>query len=158
MKNTLKLSVLVSLLFIFLQTNGYSQTEKPENLCADISKINSIPIEPRDAGFVDKAYQDLIKHGEKAIPCLIESITNTKKMKDPACPGFGDVAVGDVAYFVLQEIANFKFEEMFPKDFQEELETDGKFAYLKFMSKKKNRKQLQTTLKRWYSSRNQTEK
>ncbi len=152
----------LSFFFFFLQTNNYSQTEKPENLCANLSKIEAIPFKGNEyqSGYSDEEFETIIKHGEKAIPCLIEKITDSTKMNDPRCPKFtNNFTVGDMAYFLLYRIGKFDFVEMLPINVQERYKTTGTFAYHVFVEQKGNRQQLQSTLKEWYSQKeNQTKK
>lgn len=144
--------IFVAFIIFGFQTFCFAQIENSKNLCANISKIKILP--RHDEKIEDEAYNDLLEIGKKAIPCLIERITDTTKMEDPRCPKItNDFVVGDMAYFVLYRIAKFGFVEMLPPDVRESYKTKGVYAYHIFVDQKGNRKFLQKTLKKWYSQR-----
>lgn len=158
MKNLLKVLLFVLLIFVIYQTDNYSQSLKVDNLCKNLTKIKSIPYKPGDVDQNEPQYKEyfaMIDQGEKAIPCLIENIMNTEEMDDPRCPGVGIIAVGDVAYFILQDIGKFDFTEMFSTEIQNAYKTEGIYGYYEVIDKNGNRLKLQTKLKEWYSSRDQ---
>ncbi len=161
MKYLLKFSLLTLFVFIFFQTNSYSQSTKTDNPCAKLSKIKSIPYKPSDVSKTDPEYKEyfiVVDQGENAIPCLIENILNTEEMDDPRCPSIGTVSVGDVAYFILQDIAQFDFTEMFSEEMKKAYKTDGIYGYYSLIDENGNRLKLQTKVKEWYSSKNQINK
>lgn len=120
--------------------------------CARLYQIKSLP--RHDEPIDDGAYNELIDAGEKAIPCLIEKITDTTEMEDPRCPRFTDnFKVGDMAYFVLLDIGGIGFEQMLPAETQELIKTEGAFAYHWYVEEEGNRDRLQDRLKEWYSQR-----
>jgi hypothetical protein len=118
-------------------------------LCDKVSEIKLLPFKGERVD--DTAYNSLIKAGEAAIPCLIERVTDTKKMRDPRqAPTYSDVRAGDVAYFVLIRLANIEFVEMLPERVQEKYKTEGVYAYFDYVRKKQNRERLQRSLREWY--------
>jgi hypothetical protein len=77
-------------------------------------------------------------------------------MRDPRqAPGYAgiEMRVGDVAYFVLADIAKIGFIEMFPAKLQERYKAEGVYAYFEFVQKKRNREWLQRKLNEWYRSK-----
>jgi hypothetical protein len=127
------------------------QQANAQNLCDRVSEIKIMPF--KDERVNDAAYYSLIEAGESALPCLITRVTDTRKMRDPRqAPTYGDVRVGDVAYFMLVRIAKFDFIGMFPAKVQERYRTEGVYAYFEFVQKKRNRVWLQRKLDEWYRS------
>ncbi len=121
----------------------------PNTLCSRIAEIKHLsrPGNPAD----DVAHQALVEAGSSVFPCLIDKLSDTTPMKDPrGIPGPTDTKVGDVAYFVLVRMADISFVELLPKDVQKEYETEGVYAYHSYVSKRKNRLQLQANLREWY--------
>lgn len=159
MRYALRILLLILLSIYFFNSKALSQMSVDQAPCAIIINIKSIPYKPGDANKADpmyKEYFELVNQGENAIPCLIENISNTNEMKDPRCPSVGMIAVGDIAYFVLYRIGKFDFTEMFSPEIQKAYKTDGIYGYLALIDENGNRAKLQTKLKEWYSSRNQT--
>lgn len=130
------------------------QQADAQGLCDRIAEIKVLPF--KDERVNDAAYNALIEAGEAALPCLIGKVTDTRKMRDPRqSPGYVGIEtrVGDVAYFVLVDIAELGFIEMFPAGVQEKYKTDGVNAYFEFVRKKRNRQWLQRKLNEWYRSK-----
>ena len=120
-------------------------------LCSRVSEIKHLPYkdEPNDP-----VHLALLDVGEAALPCLIEKVADSTLMKDPRIiPGPTDTRVGDVAYFVFLDITKIGFTELLPAKVQKEYETKGVYAYHWFVSKRKNRLQLQAKLKEWYEQK-----
>jgi hypothetical protein len=125
----------------------------PNALCSRISEIEHLPFKD-DQPIEDTAYRDLVDAGEAVLPCLIEKVSDATPMKDPRkIPGPTDTRVGDVAYFVLVRISKLDFIELLPAKVQKEYETEGVYAYHWYVSKPKNRLQLQAKLKEWYAQK-----
>ena len=75
-------------------------------------------------------------------------------MKDPRkMPGPTDTRVGDVAYFVFVRISKIGFTELLPAEVQKEYETEGVYAFHRFVRERKNRLLLQAKLKEWYQQK-----
>ncbi len=118
-------------------------------ICDQVRQIKTLPFK-REEG-VDASYDSLIKAGAPVIPCLIDKITDTTPMPDPRqTPKFPDVKVGDVAYFVLVDIAKIDFIELFPANVRDGYKQEGVYAYFRFVEKPANRKKLQDSLRAWY--------
>ncbi len=161
MKQFIKTTAFIFVIFVLFQSYALSQNIETQDHCANLTKIDSIPYKPADADKNDPMYKEyfiLLSKGENAIPCLIENIANKGEMDDPRCPGVGVIAVGDLAYFILQDIARFNFTEMFPDEMQNAYKINGIYGYFDFIDKNGNRLKLQTKLKEWYSSKNQIKK
>jgi len=126
-------------------------------LCSRVSEIKQMPFKGEKVD--DAAYNSIIEAGEAVLPCLIEKVADTTPMQDPrGIPGPTDTRVGDVAYFLIVEIANLDFTELLPAKVQQEFKTEGVYSYHWFVSKRKNRLQLQTKLKEWYEQKNGVKK
>ncbi len=131
-----------------------SEQANAQNLCDRVSEIKILPFQGEHVD--DAAYNALIEAGESTLPCLIAKVTDTRKMRDPRqAPGYMGIEtrVGDVAYFVLADIAKIGFIEIFPSQVQERYKTEGVYAYFKFVQKKRNRQWLKRKLKEWYRSK-----
>jgi hypothetical protein len=121
----------------------------PEVLCGRVPEIKSIPF--KDERVDDAAYNALVGAGEKVVPCLIEKITDTTSMHDPrSIPGPTDTKVGDVAFFVLVDVAKLDFESMMPPEVKKKFKEEGVYAYHRFVGEEANRKWLQSRLQDWY--------
>ncbi|MBK7707212.1 MAG: hypothetical protein IPJ30_16015 [Acidobacteria bacterium] len=85
---------------------------------------------------------------------MIEKVADSTPMADPrGIPGPTDTRIGDVAYFVLSRISNLDFIELLPAYVQKEYQTEGVFAYHRYVAKRENRLQLQANLRDWYKKR-----
>jgi len=114
-----------------------------------VSEIRLLPFKGERVD--DTAFNSLLEAGVAAIPCLIERVTDTRKMRDPRqAPTYPDVRVGDVAYFVLVRLANIDLVEMLPNRVQEKYKTEGVYAYFDFARRKQNREWLRGKLRERY--------
>src|SRR5258708_38175559 len=89
---------------------SFSQVAVAGRVCNRLSQIKVLPLKGEPG--LDPNYDAFMSAGQSAIPCLIGKIIDTKKMRDPRSePGYQgiDVRVGDVAYFVLADIAKTAF-------------------------------------------------
>ena len=118
-------------------------------LCGRVAEIKSMPF--KDERVDDAAYNALINAGEDVLPCLIEKVADATPMKDPrSIPGPTDTRVGDVAFFVLIDIAKLDFDLMMPPEVKSRLKEEGVYAYHKFVNEEGNRKRFQSSLREWY--------
>ena len=104
------------------------------DICNRISQIRNLPT--KDEPGLDANYDALINAGKSAMPCLIANITNTTKMRDPRSePGYAgiQVRVGDVAYFILCDIAKTDFVFLLPPHVQRQWKQSGVEAYFHFV-------------------------
>ena len=123
----------------------------PNALCSRVSEIKSLSdrVPPNDP-----AHIAILEAGEAVLPCLIKKLADSTPMEDPrGVPGPTDTRVGDVAYFLIVDIGKLDFIELLPVEVQKEYETEGYFAYHCFVSKRKNRLQLQAKLRKWYEQK-----
>jgi hypothetical protein len=130
------------------------QQAQAQGPCDRVSEIKVLPFkgEPVD----DDAYNDLVAAGESAIPCLISTVTDARKMRDPRqAPGYAGIQtrVGDVAFFMLWHITKIDLVQMLPARVQRDFKDEGMYAYFKFVRKQRNREWLQRRLESWYRSR-----
>ena len=74
-------------------------------------------------------------------------------MHDPrGIPGPTDTRVGDVAFFVLVDIAKLDFESMMPPEERKKFKEEGVYAYHDFVAEQENRKWLQSHIARLVST------
>ena len=126
-----------------------ASADDPDLLCARVAEIKSMPF--KDERVDDAAYNALINADEDVLPCLIEKVADATPMKDPrGIPGPTDTRVGDVAFFVLIDIAKLDFESMMPAEVKSKLKEEGVYAYHKFVNEEGNRKRFQSSLREWY--------
>lgn len=147
--NTPKKSyLLLCLLIVVCAFNAFAQ--KTENaLCDRVSEIKSLP-HYNEKG-VDEVYDALAEAGERVVPCLIDKISDTTKTDFENCPATsGNTRVGDVAFYVLVRMLEFKFDEFLPPDVQKTYKTEGIYAFYDYIDNEKNRAELQTKLREWY--------
>jgi hypothetical protein len=139
------LKACISILFIL----AAFQSASARDICDRVSEIRVLPFKGEYVD--DSAYNALMEAGRSAVPCLIAKITDTRKMHDPRqAPTFSDVRVGDVAYFVLVDIATLDFTELLPARVQQRYKAEGVYAYFRFVRQKRNRGFLQRRLNEWY--------
>lgn len=122
-----------------------------ETLCKKLKEIKKIPYDPRKITG-DPIYDGLISQGKKAIPCLINKITDTTLIADPrSAPQVLDFRVGDAAVFILLIITeqNWQPEKMLSSDYAKKWESDGVYAYFAYVEDISNRKKLQQWWSKW---------
>jgi hypothetical protein len=121
----------------------------PEVLCSRVAEIKSIPF--KDEKVDDAAYNALVNAREVVLPCLIDKVADTTPMRDPrGIPGPTDTRVGDVALFVLMDVAELDFESMMPPEVKSVFREEGVYAYHRFVGEEGNRQRFQATLREWY--------
>lgn len=126
-----------------------SAAQDPNLLCNRVSEVKVLPFKGEQVD--DPAYNALINAGETVLPCLIEQVTNTTRMRDPRqAPKYEDTTVGDVAYFIIIHITKLDFTELLPTQVQNDYKEEGVYAYFKFVEKKENRRKLKIALDKWY--------
>jgi hypothetical protein len=103
----------------------------------------------KDVYVKDPIYNGLMKMGEKAIPCLIDKLTDKTPMPDPRQAPTANVSVGDVAFFMLWDITERPIEESLPPDIRETYKAEGIWAYLKYVENDNNRMDLQENWREW---------
>jgi len=134
-----------------LVTLAAFQVVAAENICTRVSQIKVLPFKGESG--VDANYDAIINAGKTAMPCLIRTITDTTRMRDPRSePGYAGIhiRVGDVAYFVLCDIAKTDFVLLLPARVQKQWKESGVGAYFSFVQRKTNREWFQRKLKLWY--------
>lgn len=133
---------------------------KADQLCNKLEDIKVIP--NRVPEETDPIYESLILKGDESIPCLINRITDNKKVPDPrySVPTWQHYAVGDTAVFTLLDIASTDDSEweklmleMLPPRAEKEWDTNGIYAYFNYVSEQKNRHQLQNWWKDWFQKK-----
>jgi hypothetical protein len=119
-----------------------------ERLCARLSETKGWPA--KNERINDDVYNGLIKQGKAALPCLVNRIADTTKMRDPRPdPLYLNFRVGDAAFFLAHQIANVPLEQMLPANVQTRWKEEGVYAYFRYVEKAANRKVLQNKWKIW---------
>ena len=131
-----------------------SAQSDPAQLCNRISQIKRMPFHKAgpevDYSKLDKTYDEFRKAGSQVIPCLVQKITDKTPMPDPRqAPIYSAVRVGDVAFWLLNDIADVPFEAMLPEPVQEEMRTRGVYAYFGWVKHDRNRRILQNNVRKW---------
>ncbi|HUF03743.1 MAG TPA: hypothetical protein VMM38_06150 [Aridibacter sp.] len=139
------------------QTNLREGTSDPagepqdaESLCGKLKEIKKLPY--RDPTDSDPVYDAIMLEGKKAVPCLIEKITDVSSMQDPReAPIWRYYVVGDTAAFILVDIAGDDdlLQQMLPPRYRDEWESNGIYAYFNYVSEEENRKELQKWWQDW---------
>ena len=114
-------------------------------------RIKQIPYEG-NAG-EDAHYDAIIAAGHAAVPCLIANVTNTRRERNPRpIPSWGgDTMVGDVAVYLLTEVARFDVIKLLPRKYRDLYSQMGVTIMDKYMHDRRgNPRALQRTLWRWY--------
>jgi hypothetical protein len=120
-------------------------------LCNRLPEIKVMPIKSERGE--DPIYDAFMRAGNSAVPCLIDRVVDVNPMPDPRSePGYADVEfkVGDLAYFLVIDITKLDFTELLPSKVRKEYESDGVYAYFKFVRNPANRRKLQDSLRTWY--------
>jgi hypothetical protein len=101
----------------------------------------------------DAHYDAIIAAGRSAVPCLIANVTNTRPERNPRpIPSWGgDTMVGDVAIYLLSEVARFDVIKLLPRRYQDLYSQMGVTVMDKYMhDRRSNPRALQRALWRWY--------
>ena len=140
---------------IVSQSNGQA---KADALCTRLSEIKDWPFDLKE-GISDEVLDGLFKQGELSIPCLIDKLTDTAKMKDPRSDptNYSDFRVGDAAFFLLLEITDVSLEEMLPASLKKNVKDNGVYAYFEYVEKQQNRKLLQQKWQEWLKHKQESE-
>jgi len=103
--------------------------------CSKLHKVKAIPFKKGDR-VDDDVYNGLIRLGYEAVPCLTEAITNEKVMPDPRrAPLYHPVKVGDTAFWILVDITNLPYDEMFPEKLRKRFNEQGVYAYFDWVNR-----------------------
>jgi len=120
--------------------------------CDRLNEIKELPF--KNEAVQDEVYNSLVMLREKAIPCLIDKLTDTTPMKDPRkVPPCERFAVGDAAHCVLTDITKVPFEEFLPTAVKERYLEIGADAYFEYVQRPENRVQLQKRWGAWFQKR-----
>jgi hypothetical protein len=121
-------------------------------VCDRVSQIKTIPY--RDDVGRDAAYDALIAAGETVVPCLIQRVADTRRMRDPreGDAGYAGITyrVGDTAFFVAGTIMKIDWPKMLPTSYQRVWDESGIYAYFKYVQSPRNRTRIQRRLRAWY--------
>ena len=75
-------------------------------------------------------------------------------MRDPrTAPTVGQVAVGDVAYFLLVRFTKLDFNELLPVEVREKYAAHGVYGYFRYIDENDNRRKLQEAAYTWYEKK-----
>lgn len=117
--------------------------------CSEITAVRHIPFHPEDK-VDDAAYNELRKKSWSVVPCLIREITNSSVTPDPrSAPAYPKVRVGDVAFWILKDITDLPYNEMFPTTVSRRFPKQGVYAYFDWVNRDANRRKLQQNVKKW---------
>lgn len=118
-------------------------------LCNRVAEIKVLPM--KDEKGIDATVDSLMTAGVRAVPCLIDKVTDETPMVDPRqAPRYKDTRVGDVAFFMITRIANLDYAVVLPPEVTAKLPNQGVYAYFEYVEKPKNRKTLQNSLSVWF--------
>src|SRR6185369_8695391 len=118
-------------------------------LCNRVAEIKVLSM--KDEKGLDATVDSLMTAGVRAVPCLIDKVTDETPMADPRqAPRYKDTKVGDVAFFMIARIANLDYAVVLPPEVTAKLPDQGVYAYFEYVEKPKNRKTLQNSLSVWF--------
>jgi hypothetical protein len=144
--------VILTLLPIVMNLAIQAEVAGKDVACSEIRSVRRIPFHAGEP-VSDKAYNKLLQKSWAVVPCLISEITNTRRTPDPrSAPIFGDVRVGDVAFWVIKDITGLPYDQMFPVDLVARFPSEGVYAYFDWVHNPDNRKVLQKNVQQWYMS------
>ena len=128
-------------------------TGRTTDLCARLAEVRVLPF--KDESVDDPVYNGLVSLGRNAVPCLIGEITNTKLTHDPRkAPHYGNVKVGDVAFWILGRIVTLRYDKLFPQDVSKRFADEGVYAYFDWINKPGHRTLLQQNIKSYVAHEN----
>jgi len=117
--------------------------------CSEITAVRRIPFHPEEK-VDDAAYNELRKKSWSVVSCLIGEITNSSLMPDPrSAPVYPKVRVGDVAFWVVKDITDLPYDEMFPTTVSRRFPKQGVYAYFDWVNRDANRRKLQQNVEKW---------
>jgi hypothetical protein len=132
--------------------NRPSAPAENSHLCDRLAGIKHIPYDAETVD--DPIYNQIISNKHAAVSCLVDQITNEKRMADPRSePVESNFRVGDLAFFLLLDITKILFDQMLPDNVQAQLKKEGVYAYFKYVSVPGNRAVLQRQCKAWLARR-----
>ena len=118
-------------------------------LCNRVAEIKVLPM--KDARGLDATFDALVDAGVRAVPCLIDKVTDETSMTDPRqAPTYSDTRVGDVAFFVAARNAKLDYAAVLPPAVTAKFPERGIYAYFEYVEKPKNRKRLQENFRVWF--------
>ena len=113
-----------------------------DHLCRRLSEIQRLPFKEGEP-VADPIYNEIMREGKKAIPCLIKKIADVRSMSDPRpAPPVENFRVSDLAFFLLLDITKARMEDFLPDDVVSRMPEEGIYAYFEFVEKKDNRKYM----------------
>jgi len=99
----------------------------------------------------DEAYLRIMSAGKRAIPCLIDKITDTAPMVDPRmAPAYRGIVVGDIAVFILARITGRRFSEFLPNEAADAYEVEGIYGYFRYVADPTHRQAIQDRWREWW--------
>jgi hypothetical protein len=124
----------------------------PETYCARLGEIRRIPFKGEPVQ--DEVYNGLKQAGAAALPCLIDRVTDVTRMPDPRrSMKLDDIAVGDLAVFLVWELGGLPGDKAFPPAIRKRYASEGVYAYFEYVEKPRNRKAMQRYLRSWWKQR-----
>lgn len=136
-------------------------SQQVQELCRRVKDIRVLPLKAGgreiDYSSVDPVYDELRKMDEQVVPCLIQKIADTAEMDDSReAPTVGKVKVGDVAFWVVLDITQLPYDDMFPPAVRKRFAKEGVYAYFHLVKSLKRRRELQQNVLAWYSRNHPT--
>ena len=114
----------------------------PAVLCDRLHEIRQMPV--KDEQTSDEVYNSIIGQGQAMVPCLIDRLTDLRRMPDPrSAPHAADFRVGDLAFFMLGRITHVGAKDILPKEPAGRVDEMGVYAYFEYVGDRKHRKVLQ---------------
>jgi hypothetical protein len=152
----MKIEVLLALFLITFQSIACETTqasypdERAAVLCGRLGEIRELPFKGEHVD--DPVYNALVAAGKAALPCLIDSLDDTTPTPDPRkAPRYeAEVVIGDVAFFVMPDLADVSMEQLLPDEILDGWRNEGMAAYFRYVSKPGNRRALQSYIRGWY--------
>jgi len=130
---------------------GNVESEPPELLCSRLTEIKAVTF--RGERGVDKTFDAFLDAGDAVVPCLIERVMDSSKIKKPIqTPGYAGIEfrTGDLAFFVLLFMKQVTADQFLPDGPKRDYETEGSYTYYKFVQTRAGRKKVHDNLLSWY--------
>ena len=112
-----------------------------------VSKLNEIKTDTLDCSA--DIYWKIIKRGKASIPFLIESLTDTTQTNIYNNCKKDKLTIGEVAYFALEEIAEFPAFKV--TQIQFDVNSDGCWNFYEYFFNPKNKKEYQVMIRKFYT-------
>ena len=146
-------TIMLCILFIGCTTAEENSADPNAlDLCNKVHEIRTMSFKGEHVE--DEVYNEMLEAGDSVLPCLVKKMTDTTLMPTPRpAVAYGGTTAGDVAFFVFLDITGEDIESFLPEMYREKYDTQGVYAYYRYVETEDNRKMLQENVRQWLKDR-----